>query len=74
MDADFTSLGSSMKIDPKDLVNKAKGVCRDPELLKKIVACGVKMGKVSAACAMMPKKWNKDRVFAWAKVYNYSFK
>lgn len=74
MDADFTSLGSSMKFDPKDLINKAKGVCRDPELLKKIVACGVKMGKVSAACAMMPKKWNKDRVFAWAKVYNYSFK
>ena len=74
MDADFTSLGSSMKIDPKDLVNKAKGVCRDPELLKKIVACGVKMGKVSAACAMMPKKWTKDRDFAWAKVYNYSFK
>ena len=74
MDADFTSLGSSMKFDPKDLINKAKGVCRDPELLKKIVACGVKMGKVSAACAMMPKKWNKDRVKAWAKVYNYSFK
>ena len=38
MDADFTSLGSSMKLDPKDLINKAKGVCRDPELLKKIVA------------------------------------
>ncbi len=74
MDAEFTTLGSSMKFDPKDLINKAKGVCRDTELLKKIVACGVKMGKVSAACAMMPKKWNKDRVFAWAKVYNYSFK
>lgn len=74
MDADFTSLGGAIKFDPKDMINKAKGVCRDPELLKKIVACGVKMGKVSAACAMMPKKWNRDRVKAWAKVYNYSFK
>lgn len=74
MDADFTSLGGAIKFDPKDMINKAKGVCADPELLKKIVACGVKMGKVSAACAMLPKKWNRDRVKAWAKVYNYSFK
>lgn len=74
MDATFTNLSGAFRFDPKDWVNKAKGVCRDPELLKKIVACGVKMGKVSAACAMMPKKWNKDRVKAWAKVYKYSFK
>lgn len=63
-----------MKMDPKDFINKAKQVCSDSELLKKIVACGVRMGKVSAACAMMPKKWNKDRVRAWAKVYSFSFK
>jgi len=23
---------------------------------------------------VIPKKWNKERVFAWAKVYNYMFK
>ena len=72
--ADFNNLGSVMKMDPKDFINKAKQVCSDSELLKKIVACGVRMGKVSAACAMMPKKWNKDRVRAWAKVYSFSFK
>ena len=71
--ADFTGLGN-MKIDPKDLINKAKQVCNDTELLKKIINCGVRIGKVSAACTMMPKKWNESRVKAWAKVYNYAFK
>lgn len=74
MSATFDGIGDIMKADPKDLINKAKTVCKDPTLLKKIVSCGASMGKVSAACAMIPKKWNKDRVFAWAKVYGYSFK
>lgn len=72
--ADFTGIGNVMKFDPKDLINKAKQVCGDSELLKKIINCGVRMGKVSAACTMMPKKWNESRVKAWAKVYNFSFK
>ena len=71
--ADFTGLGS-MNIDPKALINQAKQVCQDPELLKKIIACGVRMGKAIAACAMMPKKWNAKRVQSWAKVYEYVFK
>lgn len=71
--ADFTGLGS-VKVDPKDLINKAKQVCTDTELLKKIVNCGVRIGKVTAACTMMPKKWNESRVKAWAKVYNFAFK
>ncbi len=72
--ADFTGIGNVMKFDPKDLINKAKQVCNDPELLKKIIACGVRMGKVVTACTMMPKKWNKSRVHSWSKVYNFSFK
>ncbi len=71
--ADFTGLGN-VKVDPKDLINKAKQVCTDTDLLKKIINCGVRIGKVSAACTMMPKKWNESRVKAWAKVYNYAFK
>lgn len=74
MSATFDGIGDIFKADPKDLVNKAKTVCKDPALLKKIIACGTSMGKVATACAMMPKKWNKNRVLAWAKVYNYSFK
>ncbi len=71
--ADFTGL-SSVKIDPKGMINQAKQVCSDGELLKKLINCGIKMGKVSATCAMMPKKWNAKRVHSWAKVYEYSFK
>ena len=71
--ADFTGLGS-MNIDPRALVNQAKQVCQDPELLKKIIACGVRMGKAIAACAMMPKKYNAKRVRSWAKVYEFVYK
>lgn len=71
--ADFTGLGS-MNIDPRALINQAKQVCSDPELLKKIIACGVRMGKAVAACAMMPKKWNAKRVRSWAKVYEFVYK
>lgn len=71
--SDFTGL-SNVKIDPKEMVGTAKQVCADTELLKKIIACGVRLGKVSAACTMMPKKWNARRVHSWAKVYEYSFK
>ena len=71
--ADFTGLGS-MNIDPRALINQAKQVCQDPELLKKIIACGVRMGKAVAACAMMPKKYNAKRVRSWAKVYEFVYK
>lgn len=71
--ADFTGLGS-MNLDPRALINQAKQVCNDPELLKKIIACGVNMGKAIAACAMMPKKWNAKRVRSWAKVYEFVYK
>lgn len=74
MGADFNSITKLFEFDPKDMVNKAKTVCKDPALLKKIITCGGQMSRVIAACAMMPKKWNRERVLAWAKVYCYSFK
>ena len=74
MGADFNSIGKLFEFDPKDMINKAKTVCKDPELLKKIILCGGNLSRVVAACAMMPKKWNKERVLSWAKVYSYPFK
>lgn len=71
--ADFTGLGS-VNVDPRALINQAKQVCQDTELLKKIIACGVRMGKAVAACAMMPKKYNAKRVRSWAKVYEFVYK
>ena len=75
MGANFTSLGSLVSgMDVRGLGNKAKQVCRDKELVMKLLNCGTNMGKAAATCAVIPKKWNKERVFAWAKVYNYMFK
>lgn len=75
MGADFTSLASLMSaVDFKKLGVKAKQVCRDKELLRKILNCGTDMGKAAATCAVIPKKWNKDRVLAWAKVYGFMFR
>lgn len=74
MGADFNSISKLFEFDPKGMAVKVKSVCKDPELIKKLLPCGVQMSKVVATCAMMPKKYNKDRVLSWAKVYNYSFK
>ena len=74
MGADFNSISKLFEFDPKGMAVKVKSVCKDPELIKKLLPCGVQMSKVIATCAMMPKKYNKDRVLSWAKVYNYSFK
>ena len=74
MGADFTNLFAAVKLDPKELLVKAKGAISDPKLLKKFAVAAMRMGKASAACSMMPKKWNRDRVLSWAKVYQYAFK
>ncbi len=74
MGADFDNVAKLFDGDPKDLVNKIKTLCKDPELVKKLLPCAAQIGKVVTTCAMMPKKYNKDRVLAWSKVYIYSFK
>lgn len=74
MGADFTGIGDVMSFDIKDLLNKAKQVCTEPELLKKLAICGVRIAKVSTACATMPQKWNEGMVKAWKKVYDRAFK
>lgn len=74
MGADFTGIGDVMSFDVKDLLNKAKQVCTDPKLLKKIATCGVRIAKVTAACAAMPKVWNEGMVKAWKKMYDRAFK
>ena len=67
-------MGSLLDGDINDMVNKIKTVCKDPHLLKKLLPAVGKISRAVTACAMMPKKWNRDRVIAWSKVYNYSFK
>ncbi len=74
MGADFDNVSKLFDGDPNDMLNKIKSVCKDSNLLKKLLPCVAQIGKVATACAMMPKKYNKDRVLAWSKVYIYSFK
>ena len=74
MGADFGDMSGLLDGDFNDMVNKIKTVCKDPNLLKKLLPVVGKISKAVAACAMMPKKWNRDRVIAWSKVYSFSFK
>lgn len=71
--ADSTSLTSFINATPADLVVKAQGVCKDPVLLKKILLTGKRIGKVAAATAVIPRNWNRQQVFRWAKQYKICF-
>ena len=73
MTANFTSINTQFKLDPKDLMIKAKAVCKRPEVLKKVMVCGSRMAQVMAACATMPRRWDRKKVMQWAKAYSAPF-
>lgn len=74
MAGDFKKLSDLMKIDINDIINKVKQVCKDPVLLKKILAAGGNIAKVSTVCSLMPKSWDRQKVASWSKLYTESFK
>lgn len=74
MGADFTGIGDIMAFDPMDLIDKAKKVCTDTELLKKLINCILRIAKAFASCIAMPGKWNESKVKAWANAYNHVFR
>ncbi len=71
--ADSTSLTSMINASPAELLQKAQALCKDTELLKKISGVGIRIGKVTAATAIMPRKWSREQVFAWSKKYLEAF-
>ncbi len=73
MTANFTSIKTQFKLDPKDLLIKAKAVCKNPAVLKKVMVCAGKMAQVMSACAAVPKRWNRKKVMQWAKAYSAPF-
>ena len=73
MTANFTSINTQFKLDPRDLMIKAKAVCKRPEVLKKVMICGSRMAQVMAACAAMPRRWDRKKVMQWAKAYSAPF-
>lgn len=74
MTAEFNKMTDLFKLDIKDLTNKAVNICKKPALTKKLLGTGASMAKVMAACATIPKKWDSQRVAAWAEKYTKAFK
>lgn len=73
IDADSTSLAAFINFTPAELIEKAKSVCKDPELLKKILLTGKRISSVIATTAIMPRTWNRNQVFRWARQYKNCF-
>lgn len=71
--ADFVGL-SSMSFSFPDLLNKAKHVCKNTDILKKLPAAGARISAVTAACAGIPKRYSPDKVRNWKKIYEMPFK
>ncbi len=74
MTADFGKLTDLIKLDLDDMINKAVKACDDPVLLKKILATGAQIAKVSAACLAMPRRWDRKLISLWAEAYTKTFK
>ncbi len=70
--ADFTS-ASSINTDLLDIINKAKIVCKNPTLLKKLPAVGANIAKAIGACSVIPRKYSPDRVRLWKSMYEKAF-
>ncbi len=73
IDAESTSLSSMIKFDVADMIERAKNICKDKDLLKKLLAVGAQIAAITAVCAAMPRQWNRRIVFAWAKKYDGLF-
>jgi flavin-dependent dehydrogenase len=71
--ADSTSIGEILQVSPAELLDRAKNIYGNKELMKKILSMILQIGKVTVAAAAMPKTWNKQKVFSWANSYRGLF-
>lgn len=71
--ANFTS-ASSINTDLADIINKAKKVCKNPTLLKKLPSSGADIAKAVGACTVIPRTYNTSKVRSWKKLYEGVFK
>ncbi len=70
--ADFTS-AASLNTDFLDIFNKAKLICKNPVLLKKLPSAGSKIAKAMGVCSMIPRKYSSEKVKNWKKMYEAAF-
>ena len=71
--ANFTS-ATAVNTNILDVFNKAKLVCKNKALLKKLPGVGADIAKAIGACSMIPRKYNPDRVKTWKNIYEQAFK
>lgn len=71
--SNFTNIKDLLEIRKMDIVSKIKGIKNNKNLV--VVALDVisKMSKVLIVSAGIPKRWDKNKVSAWAKRYDESF-
>ena len=75
MDADSTSLGAILSgVEPADLMVKAKGLIKNPAVLKKILRLGKEIVAATAVAAAMPNEYDYCKVMSWVKAYNNCYK
>lgn len=67
--ANTTNLQSMIKLNVKELVERAKKLCTDKILLTKILRIASQIASATALCAMMPKTWSPQSVRKWTASY-----
>jgi len=72
--AESTALGDMFKLSIPDMIARAKSVCENKDLLKKLLPMFLQAGKIMAVCAAMPRSWNRKRVFRWADTYRKMYR
>lgn len=73
--ADSTNLASmlgGMSMD--DIKIKLSGLVKNKKVLLKVIRLGLEIVKATAACAQMPKTYDKAKVNSWVEKYNDCFK
>ena len=71
--ANSTSLKSFIHIS-SDMPKRGVAIVKDKALLKKLLGVGEDIAKVVAVCLSMPKAYDKEKVYKWAKKYDNIFK
>lgn len=71
--ADFTGI-NKINVELADILNKAKILCKNETLLRKILGCGVNIGKSISACAAIPPVYSPTVVNSWKKLYDAAFR
>ncbi|MBO5065871.1 MAG: NAD(P)/FAD-dependent oxidoreductase [Clostridia bacterium] len=69
--SDINEIISTIK---KGVSKKVKGIKNNKHLVAVVSGIGADMCKVLLVLSRMPKKWDREKVYRWAKAYDKAFK